>query len=111
MTQDELIQKLTETEQRSKSNTHRIDELEQDQKALNKLATSVAVMAQEQQTIRRDVAKSGEDIKAVRKDDKLILTITTNEDITLERGLFGSRAEFFREVYSIEPVIRQKRIL
>ena len=67
MTQDELIQKLTETEQRSKSNTHRIDELEQDQKALNKLATSVAVMAQEQQTIRRDVAKSGEDIKAVRK--------------------------------------------
>ena len=67
MTQDELIQKLTETEQRSKSNTHRIDELEQDQKALNKLATSVAVMAQGQQTIRRDVAKSGEDIKAVRK--------------------------------------------
>lgn len=67
MTQDELIQKLTETEQRSKSNTHRIDELEQDQKALNKLATSVAVMAREQQTIRRDVAKSGEDIKAVRK--------------------------------------------
>lgn len=67
MTQDELIQKLTETEQRSKSNTHRIDELEQDQKALNKLTTSVAVMAQEQQTIRRDVAKSGEDIKAVRK--------------------------------------------
>lgn len=67
MTQDELIQKLTETEQRSKSNTHRIDELEQDQKVLNKLATSVAVMAQEQQTIRRDVAKSGEDIKAVRK--------------------------------------------
>ena len=51
------------------------------------------------------------DIKAVRKDDKLILTITTNEDITLERGLFGSRADFFREVYSIEPVIRQKRIL
>ena len=51
------------------------------------------------------------DIKAVRKDDKLILTITTNEDITLERGLFGSRAEFFREVYSIEPVIRQKRVL
>ena len=42
------------------------------------------------------------DIKAVRKDDKLILTITTNEDITLERrSLFGSRAEFFREVYSI----------
>jgi len=62
-----VITRLAGVEQRSKSNTHRIDELEQDQKALNKLATSVAVMAQEQQTIRRDVAKSGEDIKAVRK--------------------------------------------
>lgn len=72
MTQDELLQKLTETEQRSKSNTHRIDELEQDQKVLNKLATSVAVMAQEQQTIRRDVAKSGEDIKAVRKSIEML---------------------------------------
>lgn len=51
------------------------------------------------------------DIRAVRKDDKLILTVNTNEDITLERGLFDSRAEFFREVYSIEPVVRQKRIL
>lgn len=61
-----MIQRITETEQRSKSNTHRIDELEEDQKALNKLATSVAVMAQEQKTIRRDVTQSSADIKAVR---------------------------------------------
>lgn len=58
--------RLMKTEQRCESNTHRIDDLEEDQKALNKLATSVAVMAQEQKTIRRDVAQSSEDIKAVR---------------------------------------------
>ena len=45
------------------------------------------------------------------KDDQLIITIDTNEDITLERGLFGARAAFFGEVYSIRPVIRQKRTI
>lgn len=67
MTQEEIAVKLKETEDRSRSNERRIEGLERDQLALNQLATSVAVMAQEQQTIRRDVAKSGEDIKAVRK--------------------------------------------
>lgn len=50
------------------------------------------------------------DIKAARRDDQLILTVNTREDITLEKGLFDRRAEFFREVYSIEPVIRLKRL-
>lgn len=67
MTQEEIAVKLKETEDRSRSNESRIEGLERDQRALNQLATSVAVMEQEQQTIRRDVAKSGEDIKAVRK--------------------------------------------
>lgn len=67
MTQEEIAVKLKETDDRSRSNERRIEGLERDQLALNQLATSVAVMAQEQQTIRRDVAKSGEDIKAVRK--------------------------------------------
>lgn len=50
------------------------------------------------------------DVKAALKDDQLILTVNTTEDITLEKGLFDTRAEFFKEVYSIRPVIRQKRI-
>lgn len=48
-------------------------------------------------------------VKTVLKEDQLIITVDTNEDITLERGLFGTRAAFFGEVYSIRPVIRQKR--
>ncbi len=43
------------------------------------------------------------------KEDKLIISVNTNEDITLERGLFGARADFFEEVYNIRPEIRQKR--
>lgn len=50
-------------------------------------------------------------VRASLKEDQLIITVDTNEDITLERGLFGKRAEFFGEVYSVRPVIRQKRTI
>ena len=48
--------RLTEVEQRSKSNTHRINELAQEQKALNELATSVALMTREQKDMREDLS-------------------------------------------------------
>lgn len=49
------------------------------------------------------------DVKTVLKDDILTITVETNEDITLERGMFSHRADFFEEVYSVKPVIKQKR--
>lgn len=48
-------------------------------------------------------------VKAVLKERELILTVDTKEDITLERGLFDERAQFFEEVFNVQPVIRQKR--
>ena len=51
------------------------------------------------------------DIKTVLKDDKLVIQVDTAVDITLERGLFTKRADFFEEVYSIRPVIRQKKTI
>lgn len=51
------------------------------------------------------------EIKAVLKENQLILTIDTAEDITLEKGFFRERAEFFREVFSVEPVLKQKKTL
>lgn len=48
-------------------------------------------------------------IKTTLKDNQLILTVDTLEDITLERGLFAGKADFFEEVYSIRPVIKQKK--
>lgn len=41
---DDQIQMLVEADQRSKSNTHRIDKLESNWEALNKLAVSVETM-------------------------------------------------------------------
>lgn len=49
------------------------------------------------------------DVKTVVKDGQLVIQVDTEEDITLERGLFTKRADFFEEVYSIRPVIRQRK--
>lgn len=48
-------------------------------------------------------------VRIVLKDGRLIITVDTNEDITLEKGLFDTKADFFREVYNVVPVIRQRR--
>lgn len=51
MTNEEITERLVEVEQRSKSNTHRLDAVEKNQEALNSIATSVAVMAEQQKNI------------------------------------------------------------
>lgn len=48
-------------------------------------------------------------VKAMLKDNELILNVDTTEDITLEKSLIGPKADFFEEVYSIKPVIKQKK--
>lgn len=50
-------------------------------------------------------------VKTVLRDNVLTITVDTNEDITLEKGMFNDRADFFEEVFSVRPVIKQKRTL
>ncbi len=47
------------------------------------------------------------DIKASLKDDTLVITVRTNKDITLEKGMFERRADFFEEIFCVRPVIKQ----
>lgn len=49
------------------------------------------------------------DFKTILKDNELTITVDTDEDITLEKGLLTARTSFFEEVYSVKTVIRQKR--
>ena len=51
------------------------------------------------------------DIKIVLKNHDLIITVNTNEDITLEKGMLQERSDFFEEVYSVRPIIKQKRLM
>lgn len=48
-------------------------------------------------------------LKAVLRDNELYLSADTMEDITLETGFFKSRAEFFQEVFSVRPVLKQRK--
>ena len=51
----EFAEKLVEIDQRSKSNQHRLEAVEKNQEALNSIATSVAVMAEQQKNISKKV--------------------------------------------------------
>lgn len=50
-------------------------------------------------------------LKAALKENQLVLSIDTQEDITLEKGFFADREEFFEEVFSVEPVLKQRKSL
>lgn len=63
---DGIQAKIAEIEARSKSNTHRIDDLEADNKALHQLATSVEVLATKQETIESNVNEIKNDVKALK---------------------------------------------
>lgn len=54
---EKYIQKIIENEQRSKSNTYRIDELENEQKNERDLIVSVKELATEVKHMREDVSK------------------------------------------------------
>lgn len=57
--------RLTDVENRAKSNTHRLDEVEKRQDNLDELVASVAVFAKEQEHIQQDVKEIKADVKAL----------------------------------------------
>ncbi len=67
MSSEELILKLSEAESRSKSNTHRLDRLEKEHEALNRLAVSVEVLAGEQKNIIEKIASVDKKVGELEK--------------------------------------------
>lgn len=65
VTTEELAVRLEGVDQRTKSNTHRIDELEARQDNLDKLVTSVEVLATRQETVESDVKEIKSDVKTL----------------------------------------------
>jgi len=49
-------------------------------------------------------------LKAVLREKSLILTMESSKDLLLEKGLFISRTDLFEEIFSIKPVIKEKRV-
>lgn len=49
-------------------------------------------------------------VKAQVRGKELVITIETEEDIALEKALFDSKTAYFESVFSIKPVIKEKRV-
>lgn len=62
---NEEEKRLTEVEQRCKSNTHRLDKVEERQNNLDALVSTVAAMANEQEHIKEDVTEIKSDVKTL----------------------------------------------
>lgn len=58
--------RITEVEERSKSNTHRIDKIEKRQDDLEKLATSVEKIAIREESLENDVKEIKNDVKDIK---------------------------------------------
>ena len=63
---DGIQAQIASVEARCKSNSHRIDELEADNRALHQLATSVEVLATKQETIEANVTEIKDDVKSLK---------------------------------------------
>lgn len=78
----QMLQQLTETEERSKSNKHRIDKLEKRQDDLDGIVKAVAVMKNDQEYIKDSVSKIENKVdemaaKPARRWDGLVEAIVT----------------------------------
>ena len=50
-------------------------------------------------------------VRLILKDSQLEIVVDTSEDITLEKGLFPPKADYFEEVFHVRPMIRKKKNL
>lgn len=65
MSETEIMTKLAETEQRSKSNTHRLDKVEEQIADNQNMLASLAAMAQRQDTMDGDIKEIKADVKVL----------------------------------------------
>lgn len=66
MYEKDIEHRLTEVEGRSKSNTHRLDELERRQDNLDDLVSTVKVLAVREENVENDVKEIKNDVKSIK---------------------------------------------
>ena len=63
MENDKIEHRLTEVEERSKSNSHRLEEMEKRQDKLDDLVSAVNVLAVREENVEKDVKEIKSDVK------------------------------------------------
>lgn len=83
-------QRLTEVEARSKSNSHRIDDLEKRQDNLDELVSTVKVLAVREENVETDVKEIKSDVKSLtEKPAKRWETIVSTIITTVVAAIVG----------------------
>lgn len=49
------------------------------------------------------------DVNITLREDKLVIAVNSQEDLTLEKGTLADKTDFFEEVFNVHPVIKQKK--
>ena len=68
MENHEFAERLVAVEERSKSNSHRLDALEKQNEIINRLATSMEVMAHEQKNMGDQLSEVVDDVKELKAE-------------------------------------------
>lgn len=82
MDEKDIEHRLTEVEDRSKSNTHRLDDMEKRQDNLDELVGTVKVLAVREENVENDVKEIKSDVKSLtskpaQKWDNMVSQIIT----------------------------------
>ena len=90
MYEKDIEHRLTEVEGRSKSNTHRLDDLERRQDNLDDLVSTVKVLAVREETVENDVREIKEDVKKLtNKPGKMWDSMVEKIVLTIVAGVVG----------------------
>jgi peptidoglycan hydrolase CwlO-like protein len=68
MDEKDIEHRLTAVEDRSRSNTHRLEKLEESTEAINRMATAVEVMATKQETMNGNINKLTTDVETLKAE-------------------------------------------
>ena len=88
---EEQLRELTQTTERSKSNTHRIDKLEEQQALLHEMNKNIAVIAEQTKDTKEDVSGLKTDVEELKsKPNKLLDKLKENAFGTIIGTLIGA---------------------
>ncbi len=86
----EMEHRITETEARSKSNMHRIENLEKNNKIIQDLTVSIAQQTEQMKTMTESVSEIKTDVKALQgQPQKTITTMKTAIITAITSLIFG----------------------
>lgn len=88
---EEQLKELTQTTERSKSNTHRIDKLEEQQTLLHEMNKNIAVIAEQTKDTKEDLKGVKKDVEEIKsKPHKLVDKLKENALGTILGALIGA---------------------